>query len=210
MCVFVRTEEGEQAGARGVRRVAEGQGEDGPGSVGDSVATPIVVWRWWWWRWSDGRVGRRKKKRQQRGGGRARGGGGREKGRVDLQLRRESQAVTDRQTNLTALSFSSFSLLRLHSRPASPMHRVARIHTHSHTPKSLLSRRLSSPPASLALYPVDLSVFLRLSLSFLFSRLPILALPSASPYHHHHPTSRRRDVLPPCPPSPLPTSLKSP
>lgn len=58
MCVFVRTEEGERAAARGVRRVAEGQGEDGPGSVGDSGATPIVVWRWWWWRWSDGRVGR--------------------------------------------------------------------------------------------------------------------------------------------------------
>lgn len=59
----MRTEEGEQAAARGVRRVAEGQGEDGPGSVGDSGATPIVVWRWWWWRWSDGGVGRRKKKR---------------------------------------------------------------------------------------------------------------------------------------------------
>lgn len=51
---LLRTEEGEQAAARRARRVAEGQGEDGPGSVGDSGATPIVVWRWWWWRWSDG------------------------------------------------------------------------------------------------------------------------------------------------------------
>lgn len=45
LCVcLLRTEEGEQ-GLRqgGARRVAEGQGEDGPGSVGDSGVTPIVV-----------------------------------------------------------------------------------------------------------------------------------------------------------------------
>lgn len=50
-------------------------------------------------------------------GGGGRRGEARKKGRVDLQLRRESQPVTDRQTNLTALSFSSsltgsFSLVR--------------------------------------------------------------------------------------------------
>lgn len=87
-----------------------------------------------------------------------------EKGRVDLQLRRESQAVTDRQTNLTALSFSSFSLLRLHSRPASPMHRIA--HIYVGVPPGLHPSCLP-----FTLYPVDLRphLFLSLRLSFFSS-----------------------------------------
>lgn len=44
LCVFVAHGRGRAgAAARGARRVAEGQGEDGPGSVGDSGVTPIVV-----------------------------------------------------------------------------------------------------------------------------------------------------------------------
>lgn len=54
----------------GARGMAEGQGEDGPGSVGDSGATPMIVvvvlddggGR------GSGGVGRRKKKRQRGGG----------------------------------------------------------------------------------------------------------------------------------------------
>lgn len=37
-------EEGEELGRDGgIRGMAEGQGEDGPGSVGDSGATPMIV-----------------------------------------------------------------------------------------------------------------------------------------------------------------------
>lgn len=131
----------------------------------------------------------------------------REKGRVDLQLRRESQAVTDRQTNLTALSFSSFSLLlRLHSRPASPMHRIAHTCTCSHTylcceprcPFPLFFAFRVSTSLSLSI-PADLRVFLRLpSLSFslplfLVSFLAFLSLR----FLQHLPTpysSQHRDV----------------
>lgn len=147
---------------------------------------------------------RRRRGRRQRRRKRMRD---REKGRVDLQLRRESQAVTDRQTNLTALSFSSFSLLlRLHSRPASPMHRIAHTCTCSYT-YLCCEPRCPFPlffafrvPTSLSLsIPADLRVFLRLSsLSFslplfLVSFLAFLSLR----FLQHLPTpysSRHRDV----------------
>lgn len=62
--------ESETGGRGGGRGMAEGQGEDGPGSVGDSGATPMIVvvvlddggGR------GSGGVGRRKKKRQRGGG----------------------------------------------------------------------------------------------------------------------------------------------
>lgn len=129
----------------------------------------------------------------RRGGGGAGGGGrggwGREKGRVDLQLRRESQAVTDRQTNLTTLSFSSFSLLHLHSRLASPMHRVpytstVSLFTSPSSPSFHSFRYLSlSPSPSLSLSRPRMDSSLPLAPSFLLKLdlSPFLTFLSASP-----------------------------
>lgn len=128
----------------------------------------------------------------RRGGGGAGGGGrggwGREKGRVDLQLRRESQAVTDRQTNLTTLSFSSFSLLHLHSRLASPMHRVpytstVSLFTSPRLPPSTLLDISLSPSPSLSLSRPRMDSSLPLAPSFLLKLdlSPFLTFLSASP-----------------------------
>lgn len=140
---------------------------------------------------------------RRRGGGGAgggRGGWGREKGRVDLQLRRESQAVTDRQTNLTTLSFSSFSLLHLHSRLASPMHRVPYTSTvslfTSHLPSTLSDISFVLPP-SLCLAPGWIRAFLLLrrrpSFSTSLNLSPFLTFLSASPYYYR--VSRHRVLL---------------
>lgn len=77
------------------------------------------------------------------------------------------------------------------------MHRIAHIHSHINPSSPLPSPTLLS--LSIPSISVFGCLFSSLSLSFfLFPlssyRLPILALPSTSPY----PTSRRRDVLP-CP-----------
>lgn len=204
---------------RGRKGMAEGQGEDGPGSVGDSGATPIavvvvVVVAGGGRRRTMERVGGRRRRRRGSGGGRGRD---REKGRVDLQLRRESQAVTDRQTNLTALSFSSFSLLlRLHSRPASPMHRIAHTCTRSHTSPSLalslrslcslfFSSSLSASQLPFRSLSRPISAFLRLpSLSLsLFLASSFLAFLSLR-FLQHLPT-RRLDIVT-CPLFPRPPS----